>query len=639
MVEAIRSLADRAGQAGVKVSLEVVNRYETNVVNTAAQMLELLDETGTNLAVHLDTYHMNIEEDGFVKPVEQCAGPAGLRPHRGVPPWLPRHRHDRLRRVLRCPGHVRVRRTDHVRELQLGRRPPRAEQPAGRVAQPVGRRRRPRAARVRVHGEAAGAGGGPVSAGFLGIDLGTSGLKLTLVAEDGLVLAESEASYGVETPQPGFAETHPDDWMAALRDAAARLPAGEGLLAIGVTGQMHGLVLAGEDGRPAGPAVLWPDQRASSVLSSWPTLPGDARARLANPVFAGMAGPMLTWLRQNEPAQLDAAALVRSPKDWLRAQLTGDRVTERSDASATLLWDVTTDDWSTAATAAAGVRGDQLPEVVASDTVVGKATWPPVDDVQVQEHSTVSVVAGGADTACALAALQASGLAANGSDSVVVNVGTGVQILRPGVTATPRESPVSHLYADAAGGWYEMLAVQNGGLALSWCQDLLGLDWDTFVASAATARPGSAGLSFVPFLTGERGGLAGPDSRAGWLGGTRSTGRAELARAAFEALAFTVRRGIELLGAESSDVVLSGGGARDRWVRQLIADVLGRPVSYVSLRSASGVGAAVLAARAVGVDLTVCAEVVAVTVSPSPALEDAYERWNRAVEAMAVFAG
>jgi xylulokinase len=474
-----------------------------------------------------------------------------------------------------------------------------------------------------------------VSASFLGIDLGTSGLKLTLVGEDGRVLAEAEASYRVRTPQPGFAETDPDTWMQALRDAATRLGDADGLRAIGVTGQMHGVVLAGDDGRPTRPAVLWPDQRAASVLPRWLAMPDDARARLANPVSAGMAGPMLTWLRDHEPASLDAAGLARSPKDWVRAQLTGDRVTERSDASATLLWDVTSDDWSTAATELAGVRSDQLPEVVASDAVVGKATWPPAGDADVREGPTVAVVAGGADTACALSALQAGGLAPGRAEVVVVNVGTGVQILRPGVTPSPRPAPVSHLYADAHGGWYEMLAVQNGGLALSWCQDVLGLDWDSFVALAATAPPGSGGLSFVPFLAGERGGLAGPDASAGWLGGTRSTGRAELARSAFEALAFTVRRGIELLGVtDSSDVVLSGGGARDPWVRRLITDALGRPASYVSLRSASGVGAAVLAARAVGVDLAVTAEVVEVPASPSPALEDAYRRWLRSVAAM-----
>ncbi|MET1059099.1 MAG: FGGY family carbohydrate kinase [Nocardioides sp.] len=486
-----------------------------------------------------------------------------------------------------------------------------------------------------------------MTASFLGVDLGTSGLKLTLVAEDGLVVGEAEASYAVQTPQPGFAETDPGVWMDALRDAATRLSGGPGdpfsgteVQAIGFTGQMHGVVLTGEDGTAVRPALLWPDQRATSVLPEWFGLTDEDRAGLGNPIFAGMAGPMLTWLRRNEPDDLGSAALVRSPKDWLRAQLTGDRVTERSDASATLLWDVTADDWSTAAAGVAGVRDDQLPDVVDSDAVVGKAPWPPGPGGDDQALPTVTVVAGGADTACALSALRASGLATTWSDTVVVNVGTGVQIVRPEVTPTPRETPVTHLYADADGGWYEMLAVQNGGLALTWCQDVLGLDWHSFVDAAATAPAGSEGVAFVPFLTGERGGLAGPASRAGWLGASPSTGRPELARSAFEALAFTIRRGLELLGVgDTAHVVVSGGGAREPWVRQLIADALGRPLSYVSLRSASGVGAAVLAARAVGVGLSVTAEVVQVPASPSSALDYAYERWLRAVQAMAVCTG
>ena len=354
-----------------------------------------------------------------------------------------------------------------------------------------------------------------------------------------------------------------------------------------------------------------------------------------------MAGPMLTWLRQNEPADLDAAGLVRSPKDWLRAQLTGDRVTERSDASATLLWDVTTDDWSTAATAAAGVRGDQLPEVVASDTVVGKATWPPVDDAQVQERSTVSVVAGGADTACALSALQASGLAANRSRHR-----RGERRHRRADPPSrrhpdPRDAPVSHLYADAA-----RRLVRDAGRPERRARAVLvpgraGPRLGLLRRPAATARARlGRDCRSCRSWRGSAAAWPGPAPAPGGSAAPGSTGRAELARSAFEALAFTVRRGIELLGAEdSSDVVLSGGGARDPWVRQLIADVLGRPVSYVSLRSASGVGAAVLAARAVGVDLSVTAEVVEVPASPSPALEDAYGRWLRAVEAMAVYPG
>ncbi len=480
---------------------------------------------------------------------------------------------------------------------------------------------------------------------FLGIDLGTSGLKLTLVGDDGSVLAESEASYAVRTPQPGFAETDPDLWLAALRTAAAQLslttqdsgPAAVPV-AVAVTGQMHGIVLSDFAGRPVRPAILWPDQRAASALPAWEAMAPADRSALSNPVFAGMAGPMLTWLREHEPAVVDSTRLVRSPKDWLRAQLTGDQVTERSDASATLLWDVTSDAWSSTAVAMAGVESSQLPALVDSDANVGQASWPPGDErVDGAGGSGVQVVAGGADTACALSALKASEVGDVWADTVVVNVGTGVQLVRPGVAAEAREAPISHLYADADGGWYEMLAVQNGGLALSWAQQVLGLDWDDFVTLARSAEPGSGGLSFVPFLTGERGGLAGPGARAGWLGGTPSVGRAELARSSFEALASTIRRGIELLGAQDSRIVVSGGGARDPWVRQLIADLLGRPLAYVPLRSASAVGAAVLAARGAGVDLRIKADVVHVAAAPVADLDDAYQRWLRAVEAMSAY--
>lgn len=214
--------------------------------------------------------------------------------------------------------------------------------------------------------------------GYLGIDLGTSGLKLTMVGEDGSIVAESEASYDVYAPQPGWAETDPADWAAALESASAdlfgRLTAA-GLdptpRAIGVTGQMHGLVLTDASGKPVRPAILWPDQRASVCLDAWSGLAAVVRGRLSNPIVAGMPGPVLTWLSKYEPASLRAAAQVTFPKDWLRGLLTGDRVTERSDASATLLWDVVADDWSAEAVRVAGASTEQLPAVVPSDATLG----------------------------------------------------------------------------------------------------------------------------------------------------------------------------------------------------------------------------------------------------------------------------
>jgi xylulokinase len=469
---------------------------------------------------------------------------------------------------------------------------------------------------------------------YLGVDLGTSGLKLTLVSANGVVLGEAEASYDVRSPEAGWAETNPEDWSRALNAASADLfgvvtsgPAPT-LAAIGFTGQMHGVVLVDDEGRPVRPAVLWPDQRAAGCLDAWTSLPQAARTRLANPIVPGMAGPILSWLHAHEPAALAATAAVLSPKDWLRSVLTGERATERSDASATLLWDIVTDDWSRDALRLSGLSRSQLPPMVGSDTAVGRART----EAAAVPVADVPVVAGGADTACALTALRAVGAPDGWGDTLVVNVGTGVQILRPGVAAVPRLDPVTHLYADTDGGWYEMLAIQNGGLALSWVQDVLGLGWPDLVAAARQARPGAGGATFVPFLTGERGGVARQASTASWSGLTASTGRAEVARAAFEGLAFAIRRGTELLGGARGPVLLSGGGAREPWLRQLIADVIGAPMRYVDLRSASAVGAAVLAARGVGCSVPVQAGIVEVVPSGDASLDEAYQRWSELIQ-------
>ncbi len=474
---------------------------------------------------------------------------------------------------------------------------------------------------------------------FLGVDLGTSGLKLALVARDGAVVAESVASYDVDSPQSGFAETDPAVWEAGL-EAAAREMFASGqdvaVTSIGVTGQMHGVVLVDHGGRPMRPAILWPDQRAARALGSWTTLDAWARARLANPIVAGMPGPILSWLREHEPGSVEAAQFIMTPKDWLRGTLTGDRVTERSDASGTLLWDVARDGWHGKALEVAGVSRKQLPTLVPSDEQVGTTRWWPESEgfrsAEAGAPHGTPVVAGGADTACALVALKETQPPERWHETLVVNIGTGVQILRPGTTASPRLDPSTHLYADTDGGWYEMVAIQNGGLALDWVQATLGLGWDDFVAAAQSAAPGSAGATFVPFLTGERGGVASADAVAGWSGLTPTVGRAELARSAFEALAFTIRRGLEVVGGHEGPLVLSGGVAREEWVRQLVADILQRPLSYVPLRSVSAVGAAVLAARGAGIALPVPAAVVDVVPSAHASTDAPYARWLTAVQ-------
>ncbi|WP_369139895.1 FGGY family carbohydrate kinase [Modestobacter versicolor] len=457
----------------------------------------------------------------------------------------------------------------------------------------------------------------------LGADLGTSGLKAVALDAGGTVVAEAEAGYPVDRPRPGWAQTEVAVWRRALDDALAALTgqlAGRPVAALGLSGQMHGAVLVDAAGSALGPALLWPDRRATAELDRWRQLPGPDRAALANPLAAGMTGPLAAWLVTHRPDLLDRAAAVLLPKDAVRATLlpgTDPAVTDRSDASATLLWDVPADRWSGPATAAAGLDPALLPTVLPGHAVAGTAELP---------GGPVPVVVGGADTPLAL-------LAAGTGTGVQVNLGSGAQLLRPGVRPAAAADPVVHCYADTGDGWYAMAALQNAGTAWSWVAGVLGLDWAGLAGSLAESPPGAGGVVFSPFLTGERGGVAGPDARGGWTGLSADTTRADLARAALEGVVCAVAAALDLLGpAGDGQVVLTGGGARDAGVQQLLADVLGRPVQHVQVRSASAVGAAVLAARGVGWAVTpVRAGDPVVAPDGSGAAAGVRERWAAAV--------
>jgi xylulokinase len=434
----------------------------------------------------------------------------------------------------------------------------------------------------------------------LGADLGTSGLKLVALDLSGAVVAEAEAGYAVDRPGPDRAETDVRVWRGALdRTLAAVAPAlaGARVRALGLSGQMHGAVLVDSRGAAMRPALLWPDRRAVAETERWRALPPADRAALANPIVPGMTGPMLAWLVRHEPEVVARAAAVLLPKDALRATLLpGDdpKVTDRSDASATLLWDVVADGWSAAAVTAAGIPGELLPAVRPSAQVVGTAALP----VGRGSISEVPVVVGGADTPLAL-------LAAGATDGVQVNLGTGVQLLLPGAPPRAVGEPLVHSYADATGGWYAMAALVNGGSAWSWVCGVLGMSWAELFEAAAASPVGAGGVVFRPFLAGERGGVAGPDDRGGWAGLHPGTTRADLARAAVEGVVSAVAGAFGLLGvpADGHPVVLTGGGGRSAVVQQALADVLGRPVRHVRVRSASAVGAAMLAGRGTGADV------------------------------------
>jgi xylulokinase len=452
---------------------------------------------------------------------------------------------------------------------------------------------------------------------LLGADLGTSALKLVALDGAGAVVTEAESAYSYDAPRPGWAQVEVAVWRRAFDEALAALalPAGSRVRGLGFSGQMHGAVLLDADGAAVHPALLWPDGRAAAELARWRALPEAERAALANPLVAGMTGPLVAWLAAHEPAAVARAAAVVLPKDALRASLLPGTAasTDRSDASATLLWDVVAGFWSPAALGAAGVPESLLPAIRPSDEIAGTATLG---------GEEVPVVVGGADTPLAL-------LAAGATSGLLVNLGTGAQVLRPGVRPAPAGQPVVHTYADVDGGWYAMAALQNAGSAWQWVCGVLGLTWPELFEAAAAARSGAGGVLFRPFLSGERGGVAGPDDRGSWTGLSAGTTRADLARAAVEGVVFAVAQAAGLLDAADGPVLLTGGGARSTVVPQLLADVVGRPVRPARLRSASAVGAALLAARGAGVPVEPHAEPEReVEPRADPRLAAAHEKWR-----------
>jgi xylulokinase len=435
----------------------------------------------------------------------------------------------------------------------------------------------------------------------LGIDLGTSSVKALVTDIDGNVISHAVAHYSVSSPHPGWSETDPAEWLAAtrtaVRDAVAKAQAEP--VAVGLSGQMHGVVATGQDGQPLRPAMLWSDARAIEQLAIYRQLPAGLRARLANPLSPGMAGPLLAWLIQHEPETYANMRWALQPKDWLRAQLTGQFATEPSDASATLLYDVPADAWDGELLETLGLDAERLPPMLpTSAQEAGRLTLRAAASLGLSPG--IPVAAGAADTA---AAALGSGLV--DPNTVQLTIGTGAQIVRPvhELPTTLDSNPVTHVYRSATDtGWYAMGAVLNGGSTLAWVLRILNATWEELYAAAAL-EPRGDDPYFLPHLHGERTPYLDPHLRGAWINLSPRHERANLLRAALEGVAFAVLDALGYIVSADDDLSglrLAGGGTTDPGWRQMLADVLQRSIHAVDVTAASGLGAAALGARAAG---------------------------------------
>ncbi|MES1025486.1 xylulokinase [Gloeocapsa sp. BRSZ] len=466
---------------------------------------------------------------------------------------------------------------------------------------------------------------------LLGIDLGTSSVKALLLDTHGTIVSEASCAYAVKAPQPGWAETNPEQWWNAVAIAvkkAVKNPAD--VQAIALSGQMHGVVLTDTEGTPLRPAILWADTRSSEMLHEYHALDADLRTKLANPIAAGMAGASLLWLRQYEPEVYAKARWVLQPKDWLRLRLTGKVAAEPSDASGTLLYDVVSDCWALDVVEALELRFDWLPELLpASRSIAGNLTLEASAYLELIVNTPV--IAGAADTA---AAALGNGLIQSGT--VQLTVGSAAQIIT--LRSQPSVDPHgrTHLYRAALPQqWYTLAAIQNAGLALEWVKGVLGYSWEQVYAEAFIVPPGCEGLTFLPYLTGDRTPHLNPHARGAWVGLGLHHTRAHLMRAALEGVAFSLKQGLEAItatGVAVTQLRLAGGGTLELAWQQLLADVLQVPLYTTTIAAASARGAAILAGMGIGVFQDAIATQTSTHAispdNPDSALEAAWQRYQ-----------
>lgn len=429
----------------------------------------------------------------------------------------------------------------------------------------------------------------------VGLDIGTTGVKALALSPRGEVLAVASRAYALSTPRPGWAEQDPDAWWLAAESALAEVSVGRRVAGIGVSGQMHGLVVLDSADRVIRPAILWNDQRTAAECREIEGRLGLERliGLTGNRALTGFTAPKLLWLRRHEPESYARIARILLPKDYVRLRLTGDWVTDASDASGTLLLDVARRDWSGEVLEALELPAAWLPPVLESSALAG---------LRSSLQQATPVAAGAGDQPAA-----AVGVGVDRPGPVSVVLGTSGVVLAPLPAYAHEPEARVHAFCHAVPGtWQAMGVMLSAAGSLQWFRDALapGVSFERLVAEAESWDPGADGLVFLPYLQGERTPHADPDARGAFVGLELRHDRGALVRAVLEGVAFGLRDSLELLhglGAEPAVARISGGGARSTLWREIVASVLGLPLELTESAEGSAFGAALLGGVAGGV--------------------------------------
>lgn len=477
--------------------------------------------------------------------------------------------------------------------------------------------------------------------GFVGLDIGTSGVKAIVIDRAGRVLGSHTAPLTLMTPRPGWAEQHPEDWWRAsrraLRSALRRSRIRPSRIeAVGLSGQMHSSVFLDSGGRVIRPALLWCDGRTTEQCREVTAEVGEENLKrwACNPVLEGFTLPKVLWLRRHEPQSFARLAKVVLPKDYIRYRLTNQLATEPSDASATLLYDTARWRWSQPLMRAVRLDPGLLPDVGGSSEVLGRVTAEAARASGLL--SGTPVVGGGADNACG-----AAGVGVVSPGDVVASWGTSGTVLTP--MAQPKVDPElrAHTFCHVVPGtWYVMGVMLTAGGAFAWHRDQLARelrrkrDANALLnEEAARVAIGAEGLTFLPYLQGERTPHRDASARGAFVGLSLAHSRAHMTRAVLEGICFGMRDSLAILTELSlpvNSLLLTGGGARSALIRSIQAEVYGQPVVTVNREEGPAYGAALLAAVGAGAFRDLAAACRATLTRRSPLRPD--PRRHRAYE-------
>ena len=482
---------------------------------------------------------------------------------------------------------------------------------------------------------------------LLGIDIGTSGTKTVICDSAGKVLATATSEHPISSPRPGFSEQDPRDWwkatIAATRAARkkARLRPKD-IAAVGLSGQMHGSVFLGDGPKPLRPALLWNDQRTAEQCRQIESKAGGRSALIelvANPALTGFTAPKILWVRQHQPRIYEKTRHILLPKDYIRYLLTGQYATEVSDASGTLLLDVVNRTWSRKLLDLLEIDPALLPSLHESPRITGVLTRRAALALDLLPGTPV---VGGGD--------QAAGAVGNGivtAGIVSATLGTSGVIFAH--SDHPTRDPLGRVHTmchAVPGKWCVFGCMLSAGGSFQWFRNQLGqgevaaarkrkIDpYELLIAQAQKAPPGSEGLFFLPYLTGERCPHPDPLARGGWIGLTSRCIRAMMIRSLLEGVTFGMRDALEILKQMQipiTQIRASGGGSRSPFWRQLQADIYRQPILLTNATEGPAYGAAILAGVGTGVWSSVaeaCAACIHQTqqLKPSNKSADFYDR-------------